>query len=113
MQMAIDFNAAYPPHQRHSATSRASAAQAAPRFNQRTLILLKSFRDRCPNGATDEEGQTINGLEGNSYRPMRVTLYRHGYINDSNERRTLKSGRKGAVWKITATGLDKLREENL
>lgn len=113
MQIAIDFNAVYPPHQRHSDTSRASAAAVAPKFNARTLKLLARFRTAWPRGLTDEMGQYDLGIDGNSYRPMRVTLYKHGYVEDSGERQTLKSGRKGAVWKITNTGLDKLKEENL
>jgi hypothetical protein len=112
MQIAIDFNAAYPPHQRHSDTSRASAALTAPKFNARTLDLLKEFRNQ-PQGMTDEFGQGHLKIEGNSYRLMRVTLYKHGYVEDSGDRQKLKSGRFGAVWRITGFGLDKLREEGL
>lgn len=112
MQMAIDFNAVYPPHQRHSDTSRQSAKAAAPKFNARTLDLLAVFRS-SPHGLSDEQGQTNLGIEGNSYRPMRVTLYKHGFVEDSGERQTLKSGRKGAVWKITESGLRKLQQEGL
>lgn len=112
MQIDIDFNAVYPPHQRHSDTSRASAAAAAPKFNARTLDLLGEFRN-CPQGMTDEFGQALLKIEGNSYRPMRVTLYKHGYVEDSGNRDRLKSGRFGAVWQITESGKQKLREEGL
>ena len=109
MQIDIDFNA-YPPHQRHSDTSRASAAAAAPRFNARTLLLLAEFRLRS---MTDEGGQDSLGIEGNSYRPMRVTLYKHGFVEDSGQRQVLRSGRKAVVWTITNAGLSKLNQENL
>lgn len=113
MQIAINFNAEYPPHQIHSDTSRAAAAVVAKKFNSKTLQLLQDFRDKWPAGITDEHGQIDLGIDGNSYRPMRVTLYKYGYISDSGERKTLKSGRKGAVWIITSSGLSKLKEENL
>jgi predicted ArsR family transcriptional regulator len=74
------------------------------------LDLLKEFR-QLPQGMTDEFGQNQLGIEGNSYRPMRVTLYRHGYVEDSGDRQRLKSGRYGAVWRITESGRQKLSEE--
>jgi hypothetical protein len=112
MQTEIDFDA-YPPHQRHSETSRASAAAAAPKFNARTLALLARFRTAWPRGLSDEQGQIELSIDGNSYRPMRVTLYKHGFVEDSGDRQVLKSGRKGVIWRITDAGLSKLNQENM
>jgi hypothetical protein len=112
MQIAIDFNAAYPPHQRHSATSRASALAAAPKFSERMLSLLAMIAMRRDVGVTDEEGQANMELDGNSYRPMRVTLYKHGYIEDSGVTRKTKSGRSAVVWRVTESGINKV-EENI
>jgi hypothetical protein len=109
MQIAIDFNATYPPHQRHSATSRASAAAAAPKFSSRTHGLLVVI-GQYPAGLTDEEGQALMSIDGNSYRPMRVTLMRHGYIEDAGMVRKTKSNRLAVAWQITQAGIHKLKE---
>lgn len=110
MQIAIDFNAAHPPHQRHSATSRASAMAAAPKFPERMLSLLAMIAMRRNAGVTDEEGQDNMSIDGNSYRPMRVTLYKHGYIEDSGVTRKTKSGRNAVVWTVTESGINKVQE---
>ena len=112
MQLAIDFSAVNPPYQMHSDTSRASAAAVSIKFNARILSVLARFRTAWPRGLSDEQGQIQMGIDGNSYRPIRVALYKHGYIEDSGDRQTLKSGRKGTIWKITQSGLNKLKEEN-
>lgn len=110
MQIAIDFNAAYPPHQRHSATSRESAAAAAPKFSERMVSLLGMIAMRKDYGVTDEEGQATMSVDGNSYRPMRVTLYKHGYIEDSGMTRKTKAGRNAVAWRVTEAGINKLQE---
>ena len=111
MQIAIDFDRAYPPHQQHSATSRASAAAAAPKFSERMLSCLAMIAMREDAGVTDEEGQENTGIDGNSYRPMRVTLYRHGYIEDSGLTRKTKSGRNAVAWRVTLSGINKVQEK--
>jgi hypothetical protein len=112
-QIMIDFDADYPPHQRHSETSREAAKSVAPKFTKKSLELLERFKNDWPDGITDEHAQISCNIDGNSYRPMRVTLYKHGYVEDSGDRRVLKSGRRGVVWKITDSGRNKLRAEGL
>lgn len=106
MQPSLDFTADYPPHQRYSDTSRASAAQIAPKFSARLRSMLEIFSRHASYGLTDEEGQASLDMEGNSYRPARVTLASKGMISDSGLRRKTKSGRSAAVWTITAKGKD-------
>lgn len=112
MQCSIDFDAAYPPHQAHSDTSCSSAAAVAPKFSSRMRLMLLQFQDMAGVGMTDDEGQDIMEMDGNSYRPCRVTLARHGYINDYGVRRKTRSGRAAAVWCITSLGINKLKEES-
>lgn len=108
MQSALDFNAIYPPHQRSSDTSWESAKAVAPNFSARMLKILEKIS--TVGGMTDEEGQYGLEIDGNSYRPARVTLAKHGLILDSGERRKTHSGRNAVVWEITHLGMSVLKE---
>ena len=91
-----------PPHQRHSKTSSLSAIQAAPRFNERSLLILKHL---CLHGGmTDQQGQEVFGISGDSYRPMRVRLTQLGMVEDSGDTGTTPSGRKAVIWVATLEG---------
>lgn len=106
MQPSLDFTAVYPPHQRNSDTSRASAAAVAPKFSERLRSMLQVFLRHGSYGLTDEEGQASLDIDGNSYRPARVTLASKGLVIDSGLRRKTRSGRSAAVWTLTAKGKD-------
>jgi hypothetical protein len=108
MQSSLDFTAAYPPHQHNSDTSRESAKAVAPNFSARMMRILEKISS--VGGMTDEEGQYGLEIDGNSYRPARVTLAKHGLILDSGERRKTNSGRNAVVWEITHLGMSVLRE---
>ena len=102
MQIDIDFKATeLPPHQRHSRTSRESAAAVAPKFSERMHQLLGRF---AIQGMTDLEGQQQTKILGDSYRPMRVTLTKLGYLEDSGNTKPTESGRKAVIWTITDAG---------
>jgi hypothetical protein len=102
MQIDIDFTAVdLPPHQRHSQTSRASAAAIAPKFSERMHQLLGRF---AIQGMTDLEGQQQTQISGDSYRPLRVKLTQLGYLEDSGNTKPTESGRKAVVWTITDAG---------
>jgi hypothetical protein len=102
MQIDIDFKATeLPPHQRHSRTSRESAAAVAPKFSERMHQLLARFAIQA---MTDLEGQRQTGTPGDSYRPMRVTLTKLGYLEDSGKTGLTDSGRKAVIWQITDAG---------
>lgn len=108
MQCPLDFTMAYPPHQQNSDTSRESAKAVAPNFSARMMLILEKIA--IVGGMTDEEGQYGLEIDGNSYRPARVTLAKHGLIMDSGERRKTNSGRSAVVWVATHLGESTLRE---
>ena len=98
---------ALPPHQHHSDTSREAAAAIAPKFGRMTNAVLTLIA-RYADGLTDEEGQSLMRLEGNSYRPCRVTLANKGYVIDTGVRRLTAHRKKAAVWAITSAGTEYL-----
>ena len=99
-----------PPHQHHSDTSRAAAAAIAPKFGRMTESVLKTLA-RYPSGLTDEEAQRIMGMEGNSYRPCRITLRKKGFVKDSDARRKTSHKRQAVVWAVTERGRTHLNEQ--
>lgn len=96
-----------PPHQHHSDTSAAAAEAVAPKFGRMTQSVLTTLA-RFPLGLTDEEAQRIMGMEGNSYRPCRITLRRKGFVKDSEIRRKTAHKREAVVWAVTERGLNHL-----
>lgn len=96
-----------PPHQWRSDTSAEAAASIAPKFGRMTNAVLTLIA-RYQDGLTDEEGQSLMNMEGNSYRPCRVTLADKGLVTDTGVRRLTKSRKKAAVWSITPAGTEYL-----
>ena len=85
------------PCQRHSATSRAAAEQAAEGAgNQRQKVL--AYLLSRPLGATDEEIQEALGMNPSTQRPRRVELVAQGKVKDSRTVRKTRSGRNATVW---------------
>lgn len=98
-----------PPHQGHSDTSKAAAEAVAPKFGtmMRTVLEHLAFYQ---NGLTDEEGQQITAMPGNSYRPCRVTLMDRGFVVDSGKRRKTVQQKDAVVWSVTPEGFAALKE---
>lgn len=92
------------PHQRHSATSAASAQAQAPRFKGNLVRILKAFDKHLRMGLTDEEGGDELFITGNTYRPARVKLESLGLIVKTTATRKTKAGRHAAVYLITMNG---------
>jgi hypothetical protein len=88
-----------PPAQRHSATSRAAAmlmeGSAGTMRSQIYTLLLGCL----PGGFTDEEGQEMLSMSGNTYRPRRVELQEVGLVIDSKLTRPTRAKRQAVVWK--------------
>lgn len=99
------FNQDIPPHQRHSPTSRASAEKAIPMYKGNMARLLKLLIFKGSFGLTDEEGQHELNLDGNSYRPARVSLTKLGIVKDTEQTRKTIRNRDAAVWAITTFGI--------
>ena len=92
------------PHQRQSPTSAAAAEAAQPKFRGNMLRVLKAFAERKKFGFTDEEGGKHLFMDGNSYRPSRVTLEKLGLVIKTTATRKTKAGRHAAVYLITMNG---------
>lgn len=92
-----------PPHQWHSDTSTAAAEAIAPKFGTMTRTVLVELC-KYPNGLTDEEAQNIMGMQGNSYRPCRVTLMDRGFVVDTGHRRKTRQRKDAVVWSVTPEG---------
>jgi len=96
-----------PPHQAHSDTSRAAAGAIAPKFGTMTRTVLARL-SQYPSGLTDEEAQNILGMQGNSYRPCRVSLMDKGLVYDTGNRRKTNQRKDAVVWAVTDTGYSTL-----
>lgn len=94
-----------PPHQSHSDTSRAAAKAIAPKLGTVLSEVLQQIAQYGSTGLTDEEGQRILDIQGNSYRPCRVMLMDRGFVFDSGIRRKTRQGKDAVVWYITREGL--------
>lgn len=97
-----------PPHQTHSETSVEAAMAIAPKFGPKVNSVL-IFLSQHGRGLTDEEAQRLMGMEGNSYRPCRVTLADKGYVWDTGERRKTAQNKRAMVWAITERGREYLK----
>jgi hypothetical protein len=94
------------PHVKHSPTSKgAGDGVGAAKATERHRALWKALRRRGQRGGTDEEMATELGWSGNSLRPTRVWLRDRGFVVDSGEERSTRSGCKAAVW-VAITGRD-------
>ena len=91
------------PHQRHSATSAASAQEQAPRFKGNLVRVLTAFANTT-EGMTDDFGQRALGMTGNTYRPLRVKLENLGLILKTTATRKTQAGRHAAVYVISMNG---------
>jgi hypothetical protein len=98
-----------PPHQSHSDTSTSAALSIAPKFGTMTRDVLVNLT-KYPSGLTDEEAQNIMGMQGNSYRPCRVTLMDRGFVADTGDRRKTNQRKDAVVWSVTPDGYKSLEQ---
>lgn len=99
-----------PPHQRHSDTSVEAAETVSHKFSGMMDTVFKKIGLQGEFGMTDEEGQISLRMEGNSYRPCRVTLVDRGLVKDSGKRRKTIRNRNAVVWELTDFGKDVFRK---
>ena len=92
------------PHQRQSETSAEAASKAQKGFGKNMVKVLRAIEATGSAGMTDDEGQTALGMEGNSYRPSRVTLEKRGLVTKTSITRLTKHRRRAAVYIATMLG---------
>jgi hypothetical protein len=82
-----------------STTSRDALTAITPDLPRLEAEVLDILR-RCPDGLTDEEGQELLEMEGNTYRPRRIKLVERGLVVDAKFTRKGSSGRAATVWMV-------------
>ena len=80
----------------------------SPADLERALDAVLARLSQYPSGLTDEEAQNILGMQGNSYRPCRVTLMDKGLVYDTGKRRKTNQRKDAVVWAVTTTGYSTL-----
>ena len=90
-------DAAMPPYQRHSVTSKEAALEMLPTAGTLRRQVYDYLRSR-PGGLTDEEIQDQMDMPPSTERPRRVELVAAGLVKDSGRVRKTRSGRKAVVW---------------
>lgn len=85
------------PHQAHSETSRAAAAQYLPHARTARERVYWTI-SASENGMTDEEVQDALGMNPSTQRPRRVELVEIGIVEDSGRTRPTRSGMDAVVW---------------
>lgn len=80
------------------AMSQNAAEKAKPTYTQACRKILRILNQAGDEGFTDEEGQDLLHMSGNSYRPARVALVKLGYAGKSGRTRKTRSGRNANIW---------------
>lgn len=83
--------------QKHSTTSRKAAESVSDATVTKRAEDIIALVKRT-GGVTDEQMQTLLGMNGNSQRPVRVGLVKLGLLRDSGRTRKTISGREATVW---------------
>ena len=88
----------YPPHVRHSETSKDAADQieaSAATLRARVYVWLKQH-----GPATDEQMQERIPMPANTQRPRRVELVTRKFVASSGKKARTRSGREAELWKV-------------
>ena len=83
--------------------SQGAAEEARPSYTQACRKILRMLNQAGDEGSTDEEGEELLHMSGNSYRPARVALVKLGYAAKSGRSRKTRSGRSANIWIATIT----------
>lgn len=78
--------------------SQDAAEEAKVSYTQACRRILRMLNQAGDEGFTDEEGQELLHMSGNSYRPARVALVKLGFAGKSGKSRKTRSGRKANIW---------------
>jgi hypothetical protein len=103
------------PFQRHSITSKAAAVSMRVQAKSLKEQVYDAIRTAGYRGLTDDEGQALLGMDGNTYRPRRVSLADEGRVYVARKIVTLagtthqdrvniirktRAGRDAVVWRV-------------
>lgn len=86
--------------------SRSAAKAAEPKFTGKVKTVYETIRNTGTVGLTDEEGQELLVMSGNSYRPARRSLVKLGLVDKNGEFRDTRAGNNANVWVAIATPAD-------
>ena len=70
-----------------------------PKFNSITDQVYYMIMSQGEDGIIDEIGWENLGMNPNSYRPCRISLYKKGLVIDSGNLGTTQAGRDAIKWK--------------
>lgn len=78
--------------------SAEAARRAKPKFTGKVKKVYEVIASTGPLGLTDEEGQELMVISGNSYRPARRALVKLGLVDKSGEFRGTRAGNRANAW---------------
>lgn len=94
----VPFQAPPPPFVKGSDTSRQAAKAIKPDTSDLRAKVFACVKDAGSSGRTDEEIQTILGMDGSTERPRRRELQLAGRIRETLMKRKTTTGRLAVVW---------------
>ncbi len=86
--------------------SKEAAQKAQPKFTGKVRKVYETIRNTVDLGLTDEEGQELLAMSGNSYRPARRALVQLGLVSKNGEFRLTRAQNKANVWVVIAQPSD-------
>ncbi len=92
------FYKGFPPHERHSDTSRAAAGSILSASKSMRARVYRMIVERGEFGVTDDEIESALGLRHQTASARRRELVIAKLIEDSGRTRATRSGRKATVW---------------
>ena len=84
------------------ATSIAAMEKVAPKRESMKGRVYQYLIDRQERGATDQEMQSALNIPGDSLRPIRISLFKDGWIHDSGHTRQNPNGNECIVWVVSS-----------
>jgi hypothetical protein len=81
-------------------TSKQAAKKVLAKVGTQKYVVLQAFKERYPEGFTDEELIDYCDLRLDNARKRRVDLYNDGLVEKTSRTRTTTSGCEAIVWRL-------------
>lgn len=81
-------------------TSKQAAKKVLAKVGTQKYVVLQAFKERFPQGFTDEELIDYCDLRLDNARKRRVDLYNDGIVENSGKTRLTSSGCQAIVWRL-------------